>query len=326
MMAEKQQAPPPQTSMQTTPKAGQVTKIAPNVGTFRDLLEKNKAQLQLGAARHLDVGKMVRVALTSMQKTPELLECAPITVIGAVMQAGQLGLYPDGISGEAHLVPFFNSKKQRLECQLIPGYKGIRKLALRSGKIVAFYAQAVHEGDYFEYELGTNPNLVHKLALTNRGKVIAFYAIASYSDGLTKHVEVMTLDEVEAIRGRSKAAKGFSPWSTDFEEMGKKTVLKRAGKNLPSESELQTALGLDDRAEIGLPQDLGILADQDSVGTRERETETIATNQEPIKRAKALQAPAAEPAEAVVDDAENKAIDKELSAKEGTLPGLGGKA
>jgi hypothetical protein len=69
-------------------------------------------------------------------------------------------------------------------------------------------------------------------------------------------------------------AKRSSPWDTDPEWMFKKTALKQLCKLLPVSTELQRALGLDDRAEINLPQDLALLADENETPTPESEDGT----------------------------------------------------
>jgi recombinational DNA repair protein RecT len=60
----------------------------------------------------------------------------------------------------------------------------------------------------------------------------------------------MTIDEVDAIRQRSKAASA-GPWVTDFEEMAKKTVMRRLLKRAPMSVELAAAVALDNKAAVG---------------------------------------------------------------------------
>jgi recombination protein RecT len=227
------------------------------LGTVRDLLEKSKSNLSFALPAHIKSEYIIRVVLTSVQRTPELLDCDPFTLLGAVFQAAQLGLVPDGVLGQAYLVPFWNSKKRRKEVQFIPGYKGLIALARRSNEVSTVGAEVVHEKDLFVYELGIDPKLKHvPTDDASPGPIVKVYAFAKLKDGGFQTV-VMNKRQVDAIRGRSQAAKSdYSPWSTDPEWMWKKTALKQLCKLLPASTELQRAISLEDRAEIGLAQDL----------------------------------------------------------------------
>lgn len=234
--------------------------------TVRDLLAKSEQQLAAALPKGIPVSYMMRVVLTAVQRTPDLLKCAPITLLGAVFQAAQLGLVPDGVLGQAYLVPFKNRKKNRMEVQFIPGYRGLVTLARRSGEISTIDADVVHAKDDFKYVRGLNPVLEHvPTDDPSPGPIVKVYAFAKLKDGGFQ-IKVMNLREVLAIKGRSAAVKGghSSPWDTDPEWMFKKTALKQLCKLLPISTELQRALGLDDRAETNLPQDLALLADPDN--------------------------------------------------------------
>ena len=65
--------------------------------------------------------------------------------------------------------------------------------------------------------------------------------------------EVMSRAQVDAIRAQSKAGNS-GPWQTHYEEMAKKTVIRRLFKYLPVSIEIQKAVGLDEQAEAGIDQ------------------------------------------------------------------------
>ena len=147
------------------------------------------------------------------------------------MDCSSLGLEPDG--RKVHLIPYGD------KCQLIVDYKGLVDLARRSGEIADIHADVVCERDAFEYSFGTDSRLVHKPPLSNRGKPIAAYSFVRLKDGSSSY-EVMNVEEIEAIRERSKA-KDSGPWVTDWNEMAKKTVFRRHSKWLPVSAEFQEA-------------------------------------------------------------------------------------
>ena len=228
--------------------------------TIRTMLEKSKQQISLALPRHLSADRMLRIAMTSVRRTPKLLGCTPQSLLGAIMQASQLGLEPDGVLGMAYLVPYKD------ECQLIPGYKGLLDLARRSGQISTIYARVVYSTDLFEYSFGLDETLRHVPGTSDEvGEVVAAYAVAKMKDG-AQQFEVMTRRELDAIRKRSQAAND-GPWVTDFSEMCKKTVLRRLCKMLPASVELARAVALDERAEVGLSQQLEDVIDAPEVKT-----------------------------------------------------------
>ncbi len=89
---------------------------------FPAMLEQYKGEIARALPKHINPDRMARIALTAFRMTPKLAECDPRSVFAAVIQSSQLGL-EIGLMGEAHLVPFGG------QCQLIPGYTGLMKLA-----------------------------------------------------------------------------------------------------------------------------------------------------------------------------------------------------
>lgn len=225
------------------------------------LLEKYRGSIEQALPKHITPDRMIRVALTAMTKTPDLLYCTSHSLISAVITAGQLGLMPDSVLGECYLIPFNNTKKQVKECQIIIGYRGLCALAMRSGQVKSVQARAVYgagdpDGDEFEYELGLEEKLLHRpKGLKDNDRITHFYAIVKFTNG--GHVfNVMTRAEVEAIRNESKnymyaKDKKDTIWHKYFDEMGCKTVLRRLMKYVPLSPEIQHAIGLDEMADVG---------------------------------------------------------------------------
>lgn len=236
----------------------QIVPFQAKIKTFRATLEQLKPQLAMALPRHISAAKMMRVVMTTVQRTPKLLDCQESSILGAVLQCSQMGLSPDPLMGEAHLVPYNNRKRGIVECQLIIGFQGYIKLARNTGQISTVYAEAVYDGDDFQRELGLEPVLKHipsDAEERENQKLTHVYAVARFKDGGAQFV-VMTAAQVNRIRDRSRAASD-GPWVTDYEAMAKKTAVKQLAKWLPKSSELAAAVGLDDRAEAALPQDLG---------------------------------------------------------------------
>lgn len=241
---------------------------APNVAhQIHDLLVRMGPQMQAALPKHLTVERLTRIALTTIRTTPRLLECSQESLLAAVMQAAQLGLEP-GLLGQCYFVPFAG------RVQFIIGYKGLIDLARRSGQIISIAAGAIYSKDKFKYRKGFEELLEHEPNFQDRGELCGFYAYALTKDG-GRFADVMTLQDIEKIRGRSKAANN-GPWVTDFEEMGKKTVVRRLAKYLPLSIEVANKIAEDEQKELGeqpIEINLGEVPTEDIRESSQRELE-----------------------------------------------------
>jgi len=201
-------------------------------------------ELARAVPKHLTGDRIARIALTSLRTTKHLAECTVDSFAGALMNCAQLGLEPGGPAGEAYLLPFFNRRLGVYEVQLVIGYQGMVKLFWQSPMARHLDAQVVYANDEFDYEYGLEPRLVHKPSLRGRGDPIAYYAVASMTNGGSAFV-VLAPDDVERIRQRSKA-KDDGPWKTDYDQMAKKTAIRQIFKILPKSAELARAIAHDE--------------------------------------------------------------------------------
>ena len=195
--------------------------------------------------KHIPPHKFTRVALAAIQQNPKLLDVPQGALFRACMQCAQDGLLPDG--REAALVPYSWQKKDGTWANSVsyqPMIAGIRKKAWNSGELASWEAYLVHDADEFEIVVGSDPRIMHKPVLKNRGPIIAVYSVAKLKNGASS-MDWMGLDEVEAIRKRSRAAND-GPWKTDYGEMVRKTMLKRHSKALPLSADLDTLLRRED--------------------------------------------------------------------------------
>ena len=181
--------------------------------------------------------RFTRIAMTAISSNAQLANCTPQSFIGAMMQAAQLGLEPNTPLGQAYLIPFRNHKHGgALETQFQIGYKGLIDLAHRSGEFKNITAHEVCENDEFEYAYGLNPVLEHKPALTNRGEVIAYYAVYTLVNGGFEFI-VLSKADVEAHARKFSQAYNSGPWKTNFDAMAKKTAIKQLLKYAPIKTE-----------------------------------------------------------------------------------------
>lgn len=216
-------------------KAAALSQPTPQ-NAIQGLLANNWERIEAVMPRHMSSERLYQLAVSAINTTPKLAQCSAPSILSCVMKCSALGLEPSAVDGlgRAYILPY--RSKNGMQAQLIIGYRGMLDLARRSGQIKSIEARAVYEGDEFEYAFGLEEKLVHVPSgkVREKGeKPTHVYTIARFING-GKHVEVMSLAEVEAVRARSKSGgSNSSPWVTDFEAMAKKTVVRRAFPYLP---------------------------------------------------------------------------------------------
>lgn len=217
------------------------------VGSFAALLPK-----------HLTPDRMLRVGLSAASRNLDLLDCTPESFVLALALASYLGLEPNTPLQRGYLIPYMNKGKR--EVQFIPGYKGLIWLATQSGEIASIESHVAYEKERFVVKLGTAPSIDHAMSVTGRGAPIAFYAVATMRSG-AKTFEVMTIEQVEEIRKRSQSGES-GPWKTDFEQMARKTVIRRLMNYLPlSEQRVASAMTVQAKSEAGEAPDFADILD-----------------------------------------------------------------
>jgi recombination protein RecT len=211
------------------------TAITP-MDAMRGTLTKMHAEFKAALPPQIPVEKFIRTTLTAVQMNPTLLDADRRSLLGSCMKAAQDGLLCDG--REAALVMF----KQQV--QYMPMVGGILKKMRNSGEIASISAHVVYSLDHFDYELGDDERITHKPLLGgDRGKPIAVYAIAKTKDGAI-YREVMSVTEVEKVRSVSRAS-GTGPWTQWWDEMARKTVIRRIAKRLPSSADVDAVFEAD---------------------------------------------------------------------------------
>ncbi len=263
-------------------QSGKVAASNGGVSSIKQLVMQMKPQIEKALPSVLTGERFSRMVLTAMSTNPQLTECTPNSFLGAMMQAAQLGVEPNTPLGQAYLIPYRNHGQ--LECQFQLGYKGLIDLAYRSGEITSISAHEVCENDDFEYELGLNEKLRHKPALTDRGAVILYYAVFRTKAGGSGFAVMSVEDIKNHSKKYSKAAgSSYSPWSTNFDAMAKKTVIKQALKYAPIKTEFVRAVSTDETIKTNIAEDMADEPDETviTVDSEENKTDDIPANVDP---------------------------------------------
>lgn len=156
---------------------------------------------------------------------PSIKQCTVDSIRAGAIKCATYGMLP---GRDAHLLPFRN--KGRYEATFVPNYFGVLLTLERSGKVARAFAHPVYDGDefildYFADEYHHVPYSVRKHA---PGALRFFYGAVKMRDGTT-HIEVMTEEEIDAVRRRAPAHDS-GPWQSDYLMMARKTALKRVCK------------------------------------------------------------------------------------------------
>lgn len=229
-----------------------------NLLVIKNNLDKSTDKLaMLLDGSGVSVDKFREIAWSTVRKNSFLMTCTPSSIVSSIIEAAQVGLKVDGILGEAYLVPMGKI------AQLIPGYRGLRKLALQSNNISKIEAHVVFEGEEFTYlrkdgqtfythNPGINPFLIDK----SNSNIIGAYAYAYYNnfesdDGARLQIEVLSREQIEFLRNCSKA-KNAGAWKNHYDEMARKSVLRRLCKHLPLDEKVLRLVNKDEALDFGI--------------------------------------------------------------------------
>lgn len=172
-----------------------------------------------------------------------LRNCNPTTILGAAMVAATLDLPIVPTLGMAYIVPY------KGQCQFQIGYKGLIELAERSGVFRNIIDEAVYEGQLVRKNKFTGEYVFDEDAKKS-DNVIGYMARFDLTNGFSKTI-YWSKEEVEkhAKRFSQAYSKGYaSPWTTDYDAMARKTVLKALFSKYAPKSisyALQTAITFD---------------------------------------------------------------------------------
>ena len=221
--------------------------------TMQAYIKQMQGEIKKALPSVMTPERFTRITLSALSSNAALQRCSPQSFLGAMMTAAQLGMEPNTPLGQAYLIPYKNHGC--LECQFQLGYKGLIDLAYRSGAVSTIQAHIVYENDEFSYSFGLEPTLKHVPAMHDRGTPTHVYAMFRTKDGGYGY-EVMSIDDVRAHAQKFSKAYEDGPWKTNFEEMAKKTVLKRVLKYAPLSSDFVRDVSQDGTIKAEISEDM----------------------------------------------------------------------
>ena len=196
--------------------------------------------------------------LTSLVANDAKLQvCEPYTLMFAAMKATALNLPLDNSLGFAYVLPYRDNKKGITVAQFQLGYKGVKQLALRSGSFATIpNATDVREGELISRNRLTGEckfDFIDDVEEREKKPVIGYVSYFKLLNGAEStfymskaEMERHALRYSQTYRSQDPKTKAASKWTTDFNDMACKTVVKlNLSKNAPLSVEMQDALKAD---------------------------------------------------------------------------------
>lgn len=226
----------------------------------RDYFESIKEDyLKVASVTEGEFLKEIGFAIQQINKTPMLQKASRLSIYAAIMNVAQIGLSLNPISQYTYLIPRYNRNSQLVEAALEPSYKGLMKLLTDSKTVRSMDVRLVYDGEECVVDYAHPNKIIKHIPLVFEkplGKIKGVYSLATLHDG-TKHIEVMSLEQVHDCRAISESYKAYlkkkTPtciWVEHEPEMIRKTVVKRHFKFLPKSGSLEKidkAIDLDNK-------------------------------------------------------------------------------
>jgi phage RecT family recombinase len=172
--------------------------------------------------------KLARSFAWEINTNDKLRACSQLSIVNAFYKCCEYGLDPASSLGQAWLISY----KSNIDLQI--GYRGWLKLLLNNPLVSNVYSYGVYNDDFFEYELGMNPNIKHIPSKEKQHKdnLIATYGVVKLKSSEAQ-IKVCFRDEInESMECSSGSYKSDSPWVKHFEAMALVVPIRKLGKNL----------------------------------------------------------------------------------------------
>lgn len=219
-----------------------------------------------------------------------LKNAVPSSIVGAAMTSATLNLPLNNNLGYAYIIPFNERQKDGsflTKAQFQIGYKGFIQLAMRSGQFKTIHSTDVKKGEIISRDRLSGAidfEWIEDDIERNKLNTIGYVAYFKLLNGFESTL-FMTMTE---LNGHGKKfsqtyKKNFGLWTTDFDSMAKKTVLKLLlSKYAPMSIEMQTARDSD---QSSLEWD----EDNKSINTNYVDNTTVEVDKEEERILEALQ-------------------------------------
>ncbi len=237
--------------------ANEVQKTTYSLKTFNQTITSPATQKYLTDLLHERKGAFVNNLTALVANNANLQECEPFTLMFAALKATSLNLPLENSLGMAYCIPYKDNKRNITVAQFQLGYKGFKQLALRSGQFAVIpNATEIKEGELKSRNRLTGECVFEFIEDDEERASKKTIGYASYFRLLNgaESTLYMSVEEVTAhalrysqtFKSKLDHVKKSSKWTTDFDDMAKKTVIKlNLSRNAPLSVEMQDAINAD---------------------------------------------------------------------------------
>lgn len=201
------------------------------VKSFSEKLTDKLVSVETALPKDFNRERFVQNCLSVMNEKPELAKINKAELVQGLCKAAYLGL--DFMSKECYLIPYGNS------VQFQTDYKGEKKFVKNYSirPIQEIYAKVVREGDTFKEKIiDGRPSIDFEPLPFNGNDIVGAFAVVLYKDGGMEY-EVMTTKDINSVRNNYSKASNSKAWKNSWDEMAKKTVLRRLCKHIETDFE-----------------------------------------------------------------------------------------
>ena len=191
---------------------------------------------------HQNTTRFISSVVSAVQANPTLAKCTNASILSAALQGEALQLPPSPQLGMFYMTPYKTKKKvgnqwvDVEEAGFSLGWKGMIQLAIRTGQYKNIVVSDIREGEA-EFNPITEEIDLHPIkdpAVREAAPVAGYYAMFELTNGFRKQlyspVETLQTHAKRYSRGYRydlESGKKTSPWSTNFDQMARKTMIRQ---------------------------------------------------------------------------------------------------
>ena len=197
--------------------------------SLQELLNRAKVRQRFEELLNQSAPSFISSILAIYKSNRKLQECSTTSILAAAGIAAALKLPINPNLGFAFIVPYNKHATFQI------GWKGFVQLAMRSGQYRTLNSGAVREGQIEEIDFVTG-EIIRGEKISD--EIVGYVAYMELINGFKKSL-YMSVDEMQAHAEKYSQSYAYdlrsgrksSVWSTNFDAMAKKTVLKKLLNN-----------------------------------------------------------------------------------------------